>query len=449
MKINLLVTGNKYLNINYLNPFVEQIVNTLKQKLSCKEFIIKHRTSEKAFTRKRVFTFPILFTILTNILKSCLTTELDNFFKSLYNSTLHISLATDSAFSKARRKIRETAFIELSQTITSNFYNNFDYKTWHGYRLIACDGTKLNLPKNPSTMNVFGKSSNQEGVFVQAQVSVLYDVLNEFLVDAHIGHCRTGEHAQMEKHLPFLKPTDIFLADRGYPSFWLFAYLMKNQINFCLRVNSSRTWKEITKMLENGQTDKIINLTCSHKSRKKAEKLGLEINPIQVRVSVIELSSGEKEVLISSLFDQNKFPLKVLKELYFLRWDVEEKYKQAKHRLEITNFSGKNPIAIKQDFFAKIFTMNLTALLTFPVKEQIKKDSVRRKYTYKTNWSKALGKMKNFAFQLFLGDSVITFIENLQYFFRKDVIPIRTDRAYPRKKNNISQKYHPTYKSHS
>ena len=437
------------MNYSHLNPFVKQVIDEIKQKLSCNEFIISHRTSEKAFTRKRVFTFPILFAILSNILKSCLTTELDKFFKSLYNSVLHVSMATDSAFSKARKKIKETVFVELSQAIISNFYNNFDYKTWHGYRLIACDGTKLNLPKNLSTIKAFGKSSNQQGVFVQAQVSALYDVLNEFLVDAHIGHCQTGEHAQLEKHLSFLQPTDIFLADRGYPSFWLFSYLIKHQINFCLRVNSSKTWKAVTKMLDDGQTDKTVDLPCSYKGRKKAEKLGLGTTPVQVRVSVIELSSGEKEVLISSLFDQNKFPLKVLKELYFLRWGVEEKYKQAKHRLEITNFSGKTPIAIMQDFFAKIFTMNLTALLTFPVKEQIKKDSTGRKYGYKTNWSKALGKMKDFAFKLFLADTALTFIENLQYFFRKDLIPIRPNRSYPRKKNNIPQKYHLTYKPHS
>ena len=141
--------------------------------------------------------------------------------------------------------------------------------------------------------------------------------------------------------------------------------------------------------------------------------------------------------------------MEVLKNLYFLRWGIEEKYKQTKHRLEIANFSGKTPISIRQDFFAKIFTMNLTALLMFPVKKQIKQDSMDRKYEYKTNWSKALGKVKNFAFKMFLSDPVLTFIENLQYFFRKYIVPIRPNRSYPRKKNNIARKYHTTYKSHS
>lgn len=359
-------------------------------------------------------------------------------------------MATDGAFSKARKKLKETAFVELFQIITCDFYNHFEYKRWHGYRLIACDGTKLNLPRNAATIKAFGKSSNQrEGFYVQAQVSALYDVLNEFIIDAHIDHINVGEHALLGKHLPFLQPTDILLTDRGYPSFWLLAYLLKYQVNFCLRTSSVNTWKEITQMLANDETDKIVNFSCSYKSIKKLEKLGLTKDPISVRISIVELKNGEKEVLISSLVDQNEFSLNVLKDLYFLRWGIEEKYKQTKHRIEIANFSGKTPISIKQDFFAKIFTMNLTALLMFPVKKQIKQDSMDRKYEYKTNWSKALGKVKNFAFKMFLVDPVLTFIENLQYFFRKYIIPIRPNRSYPRKKNNIARKYHPTYKSHS
>ena len=438
------------MNINTLNPLIEEVINKIKIKISSVEFIAKHRVSEKAFTRKRVFTFQILFSILINILKSCLSTELDNFFKFLSNSAYLVSEATDGAFSKARKKLKETAFVELFQIITSDFYNHFEYKRWHGYRLIACDGTKLNLPKNSDTIKAFGKSSNQQqGFYVQAQASTLYDVLNEFIIDAHIDHIKIGEHALLGKHLPFLRPTDILLADRGYPCFWLLAYLLKHNINFCLRANTTNTWKEITLMLANGETDKIVSLPFSYKSIKNLKKLGLTKDPVSVRVSIVELNDGDKEVLISSLIDQTEFSPEMLKDLYFLRWGIEEKYKQTKHRVEIANFSGKTPISIRQDFFAKIFTMNLTALLMFPVKQQIIEDSVDRKYKYKTNWSKALGKVKNFAFKMFLVDPVLTFIENLQFFFRKYIIPIRPNRSYPRKKNNIARKYHSTYKSHS
>jgi hypothetical protein len=274
-------------------------------------------------------------------------------------------------------------------------------------------------------------------------------VLNEFIIDAHIDHYRIGEHNLLGRHLSALKPSDIFLADRGYPSFWLLAYLLKHRVNFCLRVNSTNTWKQITLMLANGESDKIVTLNYSENSVKKLKELGLAKNPITVRIAIVELNDGEKEVLITSFTDQKKFSLEKLKELYFLRWGTEEKYKQTKHRVEMENFSGKTAIAIKQDFFAKIFTMNLTALVMFPVKEQIAEDTKDREYQYKTNWSKALGKVRNFAFKMFLSDPVLTFIENMQFFFRKYLVPIRPNRIFPRKKYIAARQYPATYKPHS
>ena len=341
---------------------IHDIIDKIKQKISSVSFIEKHRNSDKAFTRKRVFTFQILFSFLINILKSCLSTELDNFSTLLSNSAFLVSMATDGAFSKARKKLKETAFVELSQIIVSDFYNNFEYKKWHGYRLIACDGTTLNLPRNAGTAKAFGKLRNQRaGYYVQAQVSCLYDVLNEFIIDSQIAHNKIGERTLLGNHLPSLSPTDILLADRGYPSFWLFAYLFKNNINFCIRAKCTNSWKQIAEMLAKNETDKTVSLPCSIGSSKKLEKLGLTKDPVTIRISIVELDNGEKEALISSLTDQNGFSLEMLKDLYFLRWGIEEKYKQAKHRVEIANFSGKTPISIKQDFFAKVFTMNLTA----------------------------------------------------------------------------------------
>ncbi len=61
-------------------------------------------------------------------------------------------------------------------------------------------------------------------------------------------------------------------------------------------------------------------------------------------------------------------------ELYHYRWNEEEGYKLFKSRLEIENFSGKTALAVKQDFFAKVFIMSLCATLAFPIEEKVKKE---------------------------------------------------------------------------
>ena len=68
------------------------------------------------------------------------------------------------------------------------------------------------------------------------------------------------------------------------------------------------------------------------------------------------------EVLITSLLDTKAYPYRAFAKLYALRWGIEENYKREKQRLEIENFSGRSPWVLLQDFHAKIFAQNLTAI---------------------------------------------------------------------------------------
>ena len=45
-----------------------------------------------------------------------------------------------------------------------------------------------------------------------------------------------------------------------------------------------------------------------------------------------------------------------------MRWGAEEAYKCDKLRLELENFSGLSVRVVLQDCFAKLFTVNLTAI---------------------------------------------------------------------------------------
>lgn len=92
---------------------------------------------------------------------------------------------------------------------------------------------------------------------------------------------------------------------------------------------------------------------------------------MQVRVVVFTLSSGEKEVIVTSLLDKEKFSYDDIFKLYALRWNVEEGYKFYKSIAEIENFSGKSKLAIEQDFFATIFACNISSLLMQEAQDEL------------------------------------------------------------------------------
>src|ERR671911_343889 len=83
------------------------------------------------------------------------------------------------------------------------------------------------------------------------------------------------------------------------------------------------------------------------------------------------LPTGEVEILMTSLLDRDDHPAEEFATLYHLRWAQEENYKCFKCRVEVENWSGKSSLAIRQDFHAKVFTLNLTAVLTRTAQQQV------------------------------------------------------------------------------
>ncbi len=56
----------------------------------------------------------------------------------------------------------------------------------------------------------------------------------------------------------------------------------------------------------------------------------------------------------------------------------QEDYKVMKCRIEIENFTGKSVLSVYQDFHARIFSKNLTTIMTFPARLEIEQKKSRQ-----------------------------------------------------------------------
>ena len=74
----------------------------------------------------------------------------------------------------------------------------------------------------PQVEEYFGKPSGS-GVPL-ARFSRLFDVLNNQILQADMVPYATGERELAAEYLLYSRPDDLFLYDRGYPAFWLFAF---------------------------------------------------------------------------------------------------------------------------------------------------------------------------------------------------------------------------------
>lgn len=127
---------------------------------------------------------------------------------------------------------------------------------------------------------------------------------------------------------------------------------------------SPRLWHGLRLLAVDGSTARLPN-TADVIAEFGAPPAGASVPLARFSRLYDVLKGGETEVLAPSLLDEAGYPRAWFKHLYHLRWGVEEGYKREKCRLEIENFSGLSAQVVKQDFFAKIFVLSLTAILTW------------------------------------------------------------------------------------
>jgi hypothetical protein len=422
----------------------------LKKKLTSKEFIVRHSVKQADFTRKRSLPFHKVFFLLINFLTKSVQSELDNLFKVLLNKEIPVTQVTKGAFSLARKKLKHEVFTELNKDQIDYFYQETAYKTWHGFRLLGIDGSTARLPLSTEIAAKYGiHDTSETGVpITYARISQAYDLLNELTVDAQLSTYDDNEHNLSLQHTATFQAGDLTLYDRNYASFWMFAQLINKGVHFCARLKIG-SWKIAKQLVDSGNKEITTKIYPSKGSVKKCKELGLATIPITLRFICIELSTGEKEVLVTSLLDEDDYPYGVFSDLYQFRWQVEESYKTWKSRLEIENFSGKSCLSILQDFHAKIFSCNLTSILVSGADQMVKQKCKNRKRKYKANFTQALNRMKNSIVLLFCRENKIAegYLDELTSLFVANLEPIRVDRHYERNFRKSKRIYPMPYKN--
>ena len=98
---------------------------------------------------------------------------------------------------------------------------------------------------------------------------------------------------------------------------------------------------------------------------------------------------------------------------------------------------------MQQDFYAKIFVLNLSAVLSWVA--QAIADRLYR--TYRVNFANALSKMKDNVVRLLTFGSPLHLLTALVVTMAASVEAVRPDRSYPRKiKPAKLHGFHPNYK---
>ena len=347
-----------------------------------------------------------------NLATKSLNVELSRFFKRIKYNSEEKSYSKQS-YSEARMKMKHSAYIELNEELVMGYYSDEDYKQYKGYRVLAIDGSRIQLPDRESVIEEFGLAENGGKTIPMAMSSVAYDVLNKIAVNTYLERYEADERSLADKHLSKIKeitPTvkNIILMDRGYPSLYLFTRMLDLDLDFVVRCNDMSFISEIKEFVRSEDTDKKIEIDLRLRLRKYLSigKLANRPEKLILRAVKIKLTNGETEYLISSLTDKLTFTKDDLKELYHLRWGEETYFNFQKNVLEIENFSGRTPETIRQDYYAGILSSNIGSLLIEDAQEEIDEQvqviEGLKHIGYKVNRSVAMGLIKDEVIEMLL-----------------------------------------------
>jgi hypothetical protein len=424
----------------------------IREQIFASEFCGRHRRSEKDFTRERLLSFPVVMLMLLQKTTQSVQRHLHSFLGTLWPEQPDRK-ATAGAWSQARVKLRHTAFIELNQEVLlPGFYapeQRAHRLDWHGHRLLGCDGSLLRLPAQPELVERFGAVAvaNHLGDtgtrYTPARLSVLYDLLNQLGVDARLEPVATSEVDLAVAQLEHVGNGDVLIWDRGFTGFALMARVLARGAHFVGRCSqgSFAAAQALFRQNRAGRSQRV-KLMAPRDQRASLSEAGLPTE-LSVRFVSVRLPTGQLEVLVTSLLDEELYPTGEFLQVYHYRWNHETFHQMLKGRLDLENWSGWTEEAVRQDVQATVLVSNLESLLSQEPQEKLSAGDPERRYPAKVNRAVSYHALKEKMLDLLWSNrSVEQALEQIQRWMQANPVSIRPDRSPPRRPQSFHRSYH-------
>lgn len=318
-----------------------------------------------------------------------------------------------SAFCQRRQQLRPELFKDENNKLIHNIYKELKHlHKYNGKTLLAADTSIITLSNHTLTKEKYGVKSkiDAKNTIPRARISCITDTLTNMIVSADINIKASSEPKMATNQINKLEnildlPNCIFMGDRGYDSIEMMINIIELQSYFIIRLKDSTFSKERKNIINddeyiwiNMNKQRLINVDNAEIKEKYLKEGRIKLRIVRIPLNTDQ--ENKEEYLITNL-PEKIAPYEDFEELYHLRWSVETEFDRLKNIHEIENFSARKEIGIKQDFYAKILTYNMTMALKQDgerfMSRKISKNKTRR---YQINISTALSLFKDILIEL-------------------------------------------------
>ena len=249
---------------------------------------------------------------------------------------------TEEAFAKARQRMPLSFWLELIVVLCERFIQDHGERLrFNGFRVLAMDGTRLNLPEAEPLRTFFGTSKNKAGNHrPQARMLLLQFPFVRLPYRYLLSPLSIGENTQALTLVQSLSPKDLVLLDAGFLSYGVLWNIQNRKAFFAIRLACGVCLKTLRRLSSN---ERLVRWTPKD-SRGRWRKAGLP-KSIDLRVVQYRVPGFRRQAILTNVLSPEKISRddwtrlttscgetgrKLLPGLFHRRWEIETTYHELK-----------------------------------------------------------------------------------------------------------------------
>lgn len=304
---------------------------------------------------------------------------------------------------------------------------------YHDLRLMATDGTVLDVPDTPANAAAFGRPTGGrgDGAFPQVRKVSLVEVGTHAEVAFAAGPLCEGETTLVRALLPHLHPGMLLLWDRNFFSYGLWKTLRRRGVHLLVRLKKNLVLKRLRTRRDGSYLAKIYR-SASDRAQGRG---GILVRVIPYTLDDPQrVGHGEDHRLLTSLLHSRACPALALVRLYHERWEIEltideQKTHQDPRRAgKPAQLRSQTPDGVRQELYALSLAHYVLRALMAQAAAGRQLDPDRLSFTsclqiVRTRLPEAAGRSRR---------GLRAWYEGLLWEMGQEVLPPRANRINPR-----------------
>lgn len=275
-----------------------------------------------------------------------------------------------ASISEARARLGSQIMSRLFERVARSLATNQTPGAFlGGLRVMAVDGTVLDVPDSKANARVFGYPASRPGTqaaFPKVRVVMLIEAGTHLIVDALMCPYRIGERVRAKKLLRSVSEGMLLMWDRGLHSYAMVQATLATGCEYLGRVPANAKFP-VDEVLDDGSY-----LSWIHPDGKSKKKGGSKILVWVIEYTIDSGQGKHSYRLITSLLDIDPVPAIFLATQYHQRWEIENTIDELKTHLKgrKTPIRFLQPRAVVQEIYGWLLAHYAVRHLMFTAAQQ-------------------------------------------------------------------------------